>query len=488
MAVYYVATNGNSANAGTIDAPWADITDANGRVSPGDTVYIRGGTYNNSSRPALSVGTASGAPVFFRRYRNEQVFITARDDYDASEFTATPEPNIWAKEIGRPDPLVNDNECGVWYNNKTLAEQEALDKVNTNGFFYSSGVEFLYINVGDAVEPSGTVSVSFYSAIRFSGCGNVFFERLIFAYSFKGLGRMSLLGDSAHTGSTTLEACVFYRIAQNGVQPMERNWVFDQCLFYEHGSIDALTFTNNYAYCVYTGSDSRPSTFKGNIFFRSALRGYQLHLYPSGPLSGGHVVEDNTSIGNDTGSAFVIADDNGGNTIRGNTVIGRRYSSLQQAVFFGAVIRKTGNKIYNNRFVRLNGWIIQHSTPGLVNDYRGNKVWNCPAYTYSQGSTSTYDVTKWQMTAPIASLFFTHNGSTVNPGGTNAKVHRSAWSAQAPFMLFEDMQDDEPTEQSALNEHLAKYPDCGWFTLFPNHPAARVDIASYSPLLKTVNY
>lgn len=44
--IYYVATNGNNANPGTLAAPWASPDYADTRVSSGDTVYVRGGTYH----------------------------------------------------------------------------------------------------------------------------------------------------------------------------------------------------------------------------------------------------------------------------------------------------------------------------------------------------------------------------------------------------------------------------------------------------------
>lgn len=44
-ADYYVATTGNDANAGTLDAPFASLQRTQQVVAPGDTVFIRGGTY-----------------------------------------------------------------------------------------------------------------------------------------------------------------------------------------------------------------------------------------------------------------------------------------------------------------------------------------------------------------------------------------------------------------------------------------------------------
>ncbi len=44
-SVYYVAPNGNDANAGSKDKPFASLNKANTKVVAGDTVWVRGGTY-----------------------------------------------------------------------------------------------------------------------------------------------------------------------------------------------------------------------------------------------------------------------------------------------------------------------------------------------------------------------------------------------------------------------------------------------------------
>lgn len=45
-ATYYVATNGNNGNSGSSSSPWLTIQYAADRVSPGDTVIVRNGTYS----------------------------------------------------------------------------------------------------------------------------------------------------------------------------------------------------------------------------------------------------------------------------------------------------------------------------------------------------------------------------------------------------------------------------------------------------------
>ena len=62
---YYVATNGNDNNAGTLAQPWATWQKGFSSISPGDVLYIRGGTYLPSA--TVVSGRYSGAGVSNKR-------------------------------------------------------------------------------------------------------------------------------------------------------------------------------------------------------------------------------------------------------------------------------------------------------------------------------------------------------------------------------------------------------------------------------------
>jgi len=47
MATYYVSTLGNDSQIGSILSPWKTIQYGVDMMMPGDTIYIRGGRYNN---------------------------------------------------------------------------------------------------------------------------------------------------------------------------------------------------------------------------------------------------------------------------------------------------------------------------------------------------------------------------------------------------------------------------------------------------------
>ncbi|MFQ6092283.1 MAG: right-handed parallel beta-helix repeat-containing protein [bacterium] len=70
---YYVSPNGDDANPGAFDQPWRHINYAAGVVGPGDTVYVRSGTYYeyiDSANPG-----SNGQPILLSVYSGDTVYI-----------------------------------------------------------------------------------------------------------------------------------------------------------------------------------------------------------------------------------------------------------------------------------------------------------------------------------------------------------------------------------------------------------------------------
>ena len=51
--VYYLSPSGSNTNAGTISAPWLTFEHAAGQLIPGDTLYLRGGTYRSAKATGI---------------------------------------------------------------------------------------------------------------------------------------------------------------------------------------------------------------------------------------------------------------------------------------------------------------------------------------------------------------------------------------------------------------------------------------------------
>jgi len=75
MAEYYVAINGSDSNSGTIDNPWKTWKYAFEKLSAGDTLYIRGGTYyapnNGAAFDKITITGTSSNNIIISNYLDE---------------------------------------------------------------------------------------------------------------------------------------------------------------------------------------------------------------------------------------------------------------------------------------------------------------------------------------------------------------------------------------------------------------------------------
>ena len=62
---YYVSPTGSDGNPGTAGSPWKTLAKAGASATPGSTVIVRAGTYNESFTPSVS-GTSAAAMITFK--------------------------------------------------------------------------------------------------------------------------------------------------------------------------------------------------------------------------------------------------------------------------------------------------------------------------------------------------------------------------------------------------------------------------------------
>lgn len=70
---YYVSPSGDDADEGSFGKPWRTLSKASAVAEAGDTVFIRGGTYNERLIPAN--GGTSESPIIFASYPGETAII-----------------------------------------------------------------------------------------------------------------------------------------------------------------------------------------------------------------------------------------------------------------------------------------------------------------------------------------------------------------------------------------------------------------------------
>jgi hypothetical protein len=74
-ATYYVATTGNDADPGTEAQPFRNITRGVQGLKPGDTLYVKSGTYAESLYNKIPAGTSWSAPVTVAAYPGQTVTL-----------------------------------------------------------------------------------------------------------------------------------------------------------------------------------------------------------------------------------------------------------------------------------------------------------------------------------------------------------------------------------------------------------------------------
>ncbi len=100
---HFVAPTGAPTDSGTRDRPWDLVTalgGAAGRIAPGDTVWLRGGTYAGQFRTTLAGD--SGRPIVFRQYPGERATIDGTLRADGAYLV------FWGFEIMQSRPLQAD--------------------------------------------------------------------------------------------------------------------------------------------------------------------------------------------------------------------------------------------------------------------------------------------------------------------------------------------------------------------------------------------
>lgn len=82
---FYISTDGRPDGDGSIEDPWdahSGLSNASGRIQPGDTLYIRGGVYDsllNGYMPHINLKGSKGGSITIKPYNNEKVVFDARN-------------------------------------------------------------------------------------------------------------------------------------------------------------------------------------------------------------------------------------------------------------------------------------------------------------------------------------------------------------------------------------------------------------------------
>ncbi len=100
----YVATNGSDGNPGTLARPWRTIGHAMGAAGAGQTVLVRGGTYDE--RVTTERSGAAGAPITLRGYPRERAVFAGSLIITSNWIQVSGLRFVRGSSSGSDDPLV----------------------------------------------------------------------------------------------------------------------------------------------------------------------------------------------------------------------------------------------------------------------------------------------------------------------------------------------------------------------------------------------
>jgi len=112
---YYAAPppNGSRSGDGSMPRPWdlaTALAGGGGRVQPGDTVWLRGGTYRGAFRSTLQ--GREGLPVVVRQYPGERAIIDGAGSTKSTLYVAGENSVFWGFELTNSDPVRTSASAG----------------------------------------------------------------------------------------------------------------------------------------------------------------------------------------------------------------------------------------------------------------------------------------------------------------------------------------------------------------------------------------
>ena len=163
---WFVSPAGDDAAPGTQAQPFASLARAQREVRPGDTVFLRGGTYRPTEASlasrrglfarivVLDRGGAPGRPITYRPYRDEKpVFDCSAVKPEGKRVTAFTLSGDWLHVVGLDItgvqvtiPTHTQSICVENNGNHNVLERLALHDGHAIGIYQTRGANNLYLN------------------------------------------------------------------------------------------------------------------------------------------------------------------------------------------------------------------------------------------------------------------------------------------------------------------------------------------------------
>jgi len=322
--IYYVSTSGKDAWPGTLAQPWRTIQHAANRLQPGDTVYVRQGTYHEQVKPVYS-GTAD-ADITYRVYTGEVATL------DGTGF----QPPAYD-----PDALSG------------LFEVDSLSYLRVSGLHIANAQWYtntagLLVQGSDVLHPSSYITIEGVST-----------------YNTASSGIGIWFGDHVQVGDNRIEQAGNYRPSQAGYQ---------ECLTVSE-SQDFAVYGNTVLNCRKEGicaKQSHHGQVYGNRVWNTDAVGIYIDAEGTPGGDGGSDIAVFDNVVHDTATnGIALATETGGllddvrvynNVSYHNQLVGVQLSNCCD--FSGPIAHPLHNIVVINNTLYANGWTTSTSPWG----------------------------------------------------------------------------------------------------------------------------
>ena len=159
-ATFYLSPTGNDNNSGTLSSPWQTLAHGLGKLSPGDTLSLRGGTYYLHDY-SLSLKGTSSAPILIQSYSGERASI----DGGIPDFKNTSSPQ-WdlinsSIQLYRSKGTFSASFVRAWMVDDDIQLVEYSSQANLESTYYGpvSGLTPIYEGPGIQLRSDGHIYI-----------------------------------------------------------------------------------------------------------------------------------------------------------------------------------------------------------------------------------------------------------------------------------------------------------------------------------------
>lgn len=219
---YYVATNGNNAWSGTLPAPnaqntngpWRTVQHAGTSTQPGDTIYIRAGTYREWVWLETAHSGTALAPKTFAAYPGEV------PTFDGAVYPTTwqvQSGSIWWTDASTIDFNWEGQARLVWEDDVWLQHANSLAAMTAGTWWYNTTNQRLYVWLHGGGNPVGhqIAVMSLRNAFRLNVASWIVLDGLRIIHYFRGVDQSdTVVNQGRSMEGLTVRNCVIEHVGE----------------------------------------------------------------------------------------------------------------------------------------------------------------------------------------------------------------------------------------------------------------------------------